>query len=46
MKSGMNKAKYRIKQRAMYEGEPHELGIIFVQEQHKKSCLSAVNPVN
>ncbi|WP_340081759.1 PDZ domain-containing protein [Terribacillus sp. FSL K6-0262] len=23
----------RIKQRAMYEGEPHELGIIFVQEQ-------------
>ncbi|MFP7492350.1 PDZ domain-containing protein [Terribacillus saccharophilus] len=25
----------RIKQRAMYEGEPHELGIIFVQEQRK-----------
>ncbi|MFB1098048.1 PDZ domain-containing protein [Terribacillus sp. JSM ZJ617] len=29
----------RIKQRAMYEGEPHELGIIFVQEQHKKKAV-------
>jgi MFS family permease len=28
----------RIKQRAMYEGEPHELGIIFVQEQHKQAA--------
>lgn len=31
----------RIKQRAMYEGEPHELGIIFVQEQRRHAGLKS-----